>query len=93
MSGKGEFGLGESVSLFKKPTRDRTKQIILMGSTIDKGIERVFGAGEEEIREINRFSLELTEERKKFQVVQPDDVRFSLHFVSSRFGKDLYRKA
>jgi len=28
MSGKGEFGLGESVSLFKKPTSDRTKQIL-----------------------------------------------------------------
>jgi prophage maintenance system killer protein len=53
----------------------------------------IFYLLEEEIREINRFSLELTGEGEKFQVVQPDDVRFSLHFVSSRFGKDLYRKA
>ena len=48
---------------------------------------------EEEIREINRFSLELTGEGDNFQVVQPDDVRFVIRFVSERFGKDLYRKA
>ena len=48
---------------------------------------------EEEIREINRFSLELTGEGDDFQVVQPDDVRFVIRFVSERFGKDLYRKA
>ena len=53
----------------------------------------IFYLLEEEIRGINRFSLELTEEGEKFQVVQPYDVRFSLRFVSSRFGKDLYRKA
>src|SRR4030042_2726198 len=48
---------------------------------------------EEEISEINRFSLELTGEGSAFQVVQPDDVRFVLRFVSKRFGKNLYRKA
>ena len=48
---------------------------------------------EEEIREINRFSLELTGEGDNFQVVQPDDVRFVIRFVSEQFGKDLYRKA
>ena len=48
---------------------------------------------EEEIREINRLSLELTGEGDNFQVVQPDDVRFVLRFVSKRFGKNLYRKA
>jgi prophage maintenance system killer protein len=48
---------------------------------------------EEEIREINRFSLELTGEGDNFQVVQPDDVRFVIRFVSEQFGKNLYRKA
>ena len=43
---------------------------------------------EEEIREINRFSLELTGEGDNFQVVQPDDVRFVIRFVSEQFGKD-----
>ena len=42
----------------------------------------------EEIREINRFSLELTGEGDNFQVVQPDDVRFVIRFVSEQFGKD-----
>jgi hypothetical protein len=47
---------------------------------------------EEEIREINRFSLELTGEGDNFQVEQPDDVRFVIRFVSEQFEKDLYRK-
>jgi len=53
----------------------------------------IFYLLEEEIREINRFSLELTGEGDNFQVVQPDDVRFVIRFVSEKFGKDLYRKA
>ncbi|MFH1100639.1 MAG: Fic family protein [Methanobacteriota archaeon] len=48
---------------------------------------------EEEIREINQFSLELTGEGEKFQVIQPDDIRFIIRFVSKNLEGDIYRKA
>jgi prophage maintenance system killer protein len=48
---------------------------------------------EKEIWEINRLSLILTNEGDQFQVVQPDDIRFIIHFVSTRFGNNIYKKA
>lgn len=48
---------------------------------------------EDEIQEINRYSLQLTGEEEKFQVVQPDDIRFTIRLISEQFGKDIYRKA
>ena len=48
---------------------------------------------EDEICEINKFSLELTDEGEKFQVIQPDDIRFTIHFVSKNLKGDLYQKA
>jgi len=48
---------------------------------------------EDEIKEINHISLQLTDEEDKFQVAQPDDIRFAIRFVSERFGKDIFSKA
>lgn len=48
---------------------------------------------EEEMRQINRFSLELTGDGDAFHVVQPDDIRFTMRFIGKRFGENLYRKA
>ena len=48
---------------------------------------------EEDITEINRYSLELTNEGDKHHVMQSDDVRFIIHFVEERFKNDIYKKA
>jgi len=48
---------------------------------------------EEEIIEINRLSLESSEEEDEFHVIQPDDVRFIVKFAEERFEGDLYKKA
>jgi prophage maintenance system killer protein len=48
---------------------------------------------EDEICEINKFSLELTGEAEKFQVIQPDDIRFTIRFVSKNLKGNIYRKA
>jgi prophage maintenance system killer protein len=48
---------------------------------------------EDEICEINKFSLELTEEGEKHQVVQPDDIRFTIQFVSKDLKGNIYRRA
>jgi prophage maintenance system killer protein len=48
---------------------------------------------EDEIREINKVSLELTDEGEKYQVIQPDDIRFTIRFVSKNLERNIYRKA
>lgn len=48
---------------------------------------------EEEMTEINRFSLEATGEEKEIYVMQPDDIRFIVNFVIEEFDGDLYKKA
>jgi prophage maintenance system killer protein len=48
---------------------------------------------EAEIIEINRLSLEVTKEKDKFLLIQPDDLRFAMRFVEKNFGKNIIRKA
>jgi len=48
---------------------------------------------EEEIIEINRLCLELSDEFEEFVVIQQDDIRFILKFVSKNFSDSLYEKS
>jgi len=48
---------------------------------------------EAEIIEINRLSLEVTKEKDKFLLIQPDDLRFAMRFAEKNFGKNIIRKA
>jgi prophage maintenance system killer protein len=48
---------------------------------------------EEEIVEINRVVLEISNEYNRYVYDRPDYVRFILNFVAERFGEDLYKKA
>lgn len=48
---------------------------------------------EEEIIEINRLCLEISDEFEEFVVIQLDDIRFILKFVSEKFDNDLYKKS
>jgi len=48
---------------------------------------------EEEIIEINRLCLDISEEFEEFVVIQIDDIRFILKFVSENFDNDVYKKA
>ena len=48
---------------------------------------------EEEIIEINRLCLEISDEFEEFVVIQLDDIRFILKFVSENFSNDFYKKS
>jgi len=48
---------------------------------------------EEEIIETNRLCLEISDEFEEFVIIQPDDIRFILKFVSKNFGNDLHKKS
>lgn len=48
---------------------------------------------EEEIIEINRLCLEISGEFEEFVVIQLDDIRFILKFVSENFSNNLYKKS
>ena len=48
---------------------------------------------EEEIIELNKYSLYATGEDNEFHVMQPDDVRFLINLVKKEFGYDLLQKA
>lgn len=48
---------------------------------------------EEEIIEINRLCLEITDELDEFIVIQYDDIRFILNFVSNNFVDNLIKKS
>ena len=48
---------------------------------------------EEEIVEINRIVLEISNEYNQYVYDRPDYVRSILNFVVERFGEDLYKKA
>jgi len=48
---------------------------------------------EEEIVEINKISLELTQEHEEFHVMQSDDIRFIVNFVKEELKDDIIRKS
>ena len=48
---------------------------------------------EEEIIELNKYSLYATGEDNEFHVMQPDDVRFLINLVKKNFGDDFLQKA
>jgi len=48
---------------------------------------------EEEIIELNKYSLYATGEDNEFHVMQPDDIRFLINLVKKNFGDDFLQKA
>ncbi len=48
---------------------------------------------EEEIIEINKYSLKATDEENEFHTMQPDDIRFLINLVKKEFGDDFLQKA
>jgi len=48
---------------------------------------------EEEIIEINRLCLEISNEPDELVVIQPEDIRFILKFVSENFADNIYKKS
>lgn len=48
---------------------------------------------EDEIIELNKYSLYVTGEDDEFYVMQPDDIRFIINLVKKNFGIDLLKKA
>ena len=48
---------------------------------------------EEEIIEINRLCLELTDELNEFIILQHDDIRFLIKFVTNNFDSDVIKKS
>jgi len=48
---------------------------------------------EEEIIELNKYSLQATDEVNEFYIVQPDDIRFLINFVKKEFEDDLLQTA
>ena len=48
---------------------------------------------EDEIIELNKYSLYATGEDNEFHVMQPDDIRFLINLVKKNFGDDLLKKA
>ena len=48
---------------------------------------------EEEIIEINRLCLEISNESDELVVIQPEDIRFILKFASENFVDNIYKKS
>ena len=48
---------------------------------------------EDEIIELNKYSLYATGEDNEFHVMQPDDIRFLINLVKKNFGGDILQKA
>jgi len=48
---------------------------------------------EEEVMELNKYSLQATNEENEFYIMQPNDIRFLINFVKKEFEDDLLQKA
>jgi len=48
---------------------------------------------EREIIELNKYSLQATDEENEFYIMQPNDIRFLINFIKKEIGNDLFQKA
>ncbi len=48
---------------------------------------------EKEIIELNKYSLQATDEMNEFYIMQHDDIRFLINFVKKKFENDLLQMA
>lgn len=53
----------------------------------------IYYLSEKEIIDLNKYSLQATDELNEFCIVQPDDIRFLIKFVEKEFEDDLFKTA
>jgi prophage maintenance system killer protein len=53
----------------------------------------IYYLSEKEIIDLNKYSLQATDELNEFCIIQPDDIRFLIKFVEKEFEDDLFKTA
>jgi len=53
----------------------------------------IYYLSEKEIIDLNKYSLQATDELNEICIVQPDDIRFLIKFVEKEYEDDLFKTA
>lgn len=56
------------------------------------GVWMINYLSEEEIKELNKYSLQATDEENEFYIMQPNDIRFLINFVKRNLRMTYYKR-